>query len=130
VAVGLKGRLSNGQYSSMNGGVATEYPQAEMLVAASATPATAPRITTQPRSLRVPVGSSVGFAVSAEGVAMGFQWRRNGQVIVSPNGYNESTVAALRLPPVTLEDGGTYDVTVFNQAGSVTSVPVTLEVVP
>ena len=51
-------------------------------------------------------------------------------MIVSPNGYNESTTAALRLPPVSTADAGTYTVTVFNQAGSATSVPVTLDVTP
>lgn len=130
VAVSQKGVLLDGQYSAVKSGVAKDLPQAEMLVATSGTPAAGPTITAQPRSLRVRAGTSVGFTVAAAGTGLGFQWQRNGQVIVSLDGYNESTTAALRLPPVSAADGGTYTVTVFNQAGSVTSVPVTLEVTP
>ena len=130
VAVGSRGALANGQYSAIKAGQPAVLAQAEMLVSTSATAAPAPRITAQPQSIRVAAGTAVGFVVQAEGVGLGYQWQRNGQVIVSPNGYNESTTAALRLPPVSPADAGTYTVTVFNQAGSATSVPVTLDVTP
>ena len=130
VAVGKRGTLLNGQYTAIKAGTAIELPQAEMLLSTSPAPVGAPSITVQPHSLRVPAGTPVGFLVEAEGVGLGYQWEHDGQVIASPNGYNESTTAALRLPPVTSADAGTYTVKVFNQAGSVTSIPVTLEVTP
>lgn len=130
VAVGSRGGLPNGAYATIKSGQSTVLSQAEMLLSTSAVPLPAPRITVQPRSIRVAAGTAVGFSVLADGVGLGYQWQRNGQVILSPNGYNESTTAALRLPPVAVSDGGTYTVTVFNQAGSATSVPITLEVTP
>lgn len=130
VAVSRKHALAQGQYAAIKGNTTTVLPEAEMLLSTSATAIAPPRITEQPRSIRVPAGTGVGFLVQAEGTGLGYQWQRNGQVIVSPNGYNESTTAALRLPPVTAADSGTYTVTVFNQAGTATSVPVTLEVTP
>ncbi|WP_145746456.1 family 43 glycosylhydrolase [Variovorax beijingensis] len=130
VAIGKKGQLRSGEYVAFKAGQSTVLAGAEMLLSTSATPLTAPIITAQPRSVRVAAGTPVGFVVLAEGIGLGYQWQRNGQVVMSPNGYNESTTAALRLPPVTTGDAGTYTVTVFNQAGSITSVPVTLEVIP
>jgi len=130
VAVGRKGTLLNGQYTAIRSGTATELPQAEMLLSTSPAPLGAPTITAQPQAIRVAAGTPVGFVVEAQGVGLGYQWERDGQVILAPDGYNEWTTAALRLPPVTSADAGTYTVKVFNQAGSVTSVPVTLEVTP
>lgn len=130
VAVGKKGTLLNSQYSAVKSGVATVLPMAEMLVATSKDFEVLPKITMQPRSLRVQAGSSIGLLVRADGMGLGYQWQRNGQVILAPDGYNESTTAALRLSNVTVADSGTYTVTVFNQVGSVTSIPVTVEVMP
>jgi hypothetical protein len=130
VAVGPKGTLLNGQYTAIKAGTPSDLPRAEMLLSTSPAPLGAPKITAQPRSIRVAAGTPVGFLVEAQGVGLGYQWERNGQVIIAPDGYNESTTAALRLPPVTSADAGTYTVKVFNQVGSVTSIPVMLEVTP
>ncbi|NML47124.1 family 43 glycosylhydrolase [Ramlibacter sp. G-1-2-2] len=131
VAVGKKGSaLAGGEYRVVQGGTQTVLPNAEMLVQAGALSAQAPTITAQPRSLKVAAGSNVGFLVQADGVGLGYQWLRNGQPVLAPDGYNEWTTAALRLASVTAADSGTYTVQVFNQVGSVTSVPVTLEVTP
>ncbi|WP_169517035.1 family 43 glycosylhydrolase [Azohydromonas australica] len=130
VAVGKKGALLNGQYVAVKAGTSTPLPDAEILLSTSATTLAPPRITAQPKSIRVSAGSNVGFTVLAEGVGLGYQWQRNGQIIFSPNGYNESTTAALRLSSVTTADSGTYTVTVMNQVGAVTSVPVMLQVTP
>jgi hypothetical protein len=130
VAVGNKSnRLPAGEYAEVSGGTKTPMPKAEMLMKVSAEALGAPRITEQPRSLRVAAGGTVGFLVAAEGVGVGYQWSKNGQVILSPAG-NDTTAPTLRIQGVTTADSGTYTVTVFNQVGSVTSIPVTLEVTP
>ena len=128
VAVGKIGQLPNSQYASVNAGISTTLPLAEMLLSTSSTVMAAPKITSQPRSIRVSAGTPVGFLVTAEGLGIGYQWYKNGQPILSPDGYNESTTAALRLPAVTAADAGVYTAVAFNQVGSVTTVPVSLEI--
>lgn len=131
VAVGARGQLLNSQYVATKAGTATVLPKAEMLLQMSATPAAAPVITAQPTSVRVSAGTPAGFLVQASGLGLGYQWYHDGQPIVAPDGYNESTTAALRLPAVQASDAGIYTVDVFNQMGTaVTSVAVKLEVTP
>lgn len=128
VAVGTRGRLPNSEYTTVRSGRKTALPQAEILLETSQKAAEAPRITAQPKNIRVAAGTPIGLLVKAEGMGLGYQWYRNGQPILAPDGYNESTTAALRLPGVTQSDSGVYTVDVFNQVGSVTSTPVTIEV--
>jgi len=130
VAVGKKGGLLRGEYAAIGANGSTVLADAEMLLSTSAIAQPKPTISEHPRSVRVAAGSPAGFLVKADGIGVGYQWLHNGNVILSPNGYNESTTAALRLPPVTTADAGTYVVQVFNQTGSVTSHSVTLEVLP
>jgi hypothetical protein len=130
VAVGDAGRLPGGSYAAVKAGVSTVVPRAEMLLETSHKPAGAPKITLQPAGVRVAAGTAIGFLVKAEGVGLGYQWYRNGQPILAPDGYNESTTAALRIAGASPTDAGVYTVEVFNQVGSVTSEPVTVEVTP
>lgn len=101
-----------------------------MLLETSASSLAPPQIVTSPKSLSAKAGSEVGFLVEASGLGLGFQWYRNGQPVLAPDGYNESDTAALRLSNVQAADAGEYKVEVFNQAGKVASVPVTLTVTP
>ncbi|WP_159885640.1 immunoglobulin domain-containing protein [Paenibacillus puerhi] len=131
IAVGEKSyRVPGGEYVTIESGAKIVWPKAEILMQTSSELQSAPTITVQPKSLRVPEGSVVGFYVEAEGVGLGYQWTRDGKVIYAPDGYNESTGPTFRMQEVTEADSGTYMVHVFNQAGSVSSVPVTLEVIP
>lgn len=129
IAVGKKSdMLLNSTYSVMKNGVSSELADAEMLLQTAADPVGAPQIITQPKSISVSAGSNVGFAIEAIGEGLGYQWLRDGQIVLMPDGYNEWTSPAMRLANVTSADAGTYTVQVFNQVGSVTSIPVTLEV--
>ena len=84
----------------------------------------APRIQTQPQSQTVSTGASVTFSVTATGVpAPTYQWIKNAPI----SGATGSTYA---LNSVQTVDNGTYTVTVTNIAGSVTSDPATLTVMP
>ena len=141
VAVGKKsdvGRylLNNGSYRTFNEaeGGWTDRPQAQMLVQTSGTPVSAPVITAQPQSLTVVEGGNPGFFVEAEGVGLGYQWKKDGGEILKVGNIDITTGfyvfigPCLRLENVQKSDGGTYTVDVINQVGSVTSVPVTLTV--
>jgi hypothetical protein len=130
VAIGTSGRLRASEYASVKSGTRTVLPKAEMLVQTASEPMKAPRITAQPTSVKVRAGSTIGLFVDAGGTGLGYQWYRNGQVVLAPDGLNESTTAGLRLQGVSAADAGVYTVEVMNQVGSVRSVPVTLEVTP
>jgi hypothetical protein len=130
VAVGYRGQLANSQYVSTKAGTQTVLPTAEILLQTSATPAAAPTITAQPTSVSVAAGTPTGFLVQASGIGLGYQWYHNGQPIIAPDGYDESTTAALRLPAVQASDAGVYTVDVFNTVGTVKSVSVNLVVTP
>ncbi|NMH26777.1 beta strand repeat-containing protein [Flavobacterium silvaticum] len=82
----------------------------------------APRITTQPVSQVVcPDGSSSAtFTVVASGTGLSYQWKKNG---VNISGATSDTYT---INPVVAGSAGSYTVTVTNSAGSVTSVPATL----
>jgi len=85
----------------------------------------APTITVQPQSQTVTAGGTVTFTVSATGTPpLSYQWRRNGVNLPG------ATSASLVLANVTEAQAGTYTVVVSNAAGSVTSQPATLSVVP
>ncbi len=85
----------------------------------------APTITTQPFNRSVGIGASVTFSVVAAGAdPLTYQWRKDGVAITS------ATQASFTIAPTALTDAGRYTVVVSNPAGSVTSNPVTLSVVP
>jgi hypothetical protein len=86
---------------------------------------TAPVITGQPQSLTVTAGGTATFTVTATGTApLAYQWKRNGVNIPG------ATAATLTLQNVTEAQAGTYTVVISNTAGSVTSMAVTLTVLP
>lgn len=118
------------EYTTVTNGEAVVRDQVEMLIQTSDKKLAAPEITVQPRSVQVREGWNTSFFVKAKGVGLGYQWTKDGKVMFAPDGYNESNAPAFRFESVTAEDEGTYVVYVFNQAGSVVSVPVTLEVIP
>jgi len=91
---------------------------------ASTSAATAPVITTQPRSQTVTAGQAATFIVAANGTApLTYQWKKNGALIGSATASSYST------GPATVSDNGvTFTVTVSNSSGVATSKPATLTV--
>ena len=85
-----------------------------------------PSITTQPTNQTVTAGQTATFSVVASGTApLGYQWSKNTGTGFSPiSGANSSSYTT---PPTTNGDSGTtFEVTVTNSAGSVTSNAATL----
>lgn len=89
----------------------------------TASPATAPMISTQPASQTVNAGANVALSVTASGnPTPTYQWRKNGVAI------NGATLSSFNLSNVQLGDAGTYTVVVSNAAGQVTSADAILTV--
>ena len=98
----------------------------EILPSGSAPPpsATAPSITSEPKSQSVSVGQAATFSVVAGGTApLTFQWLKNGSSISGATAANYTTPAA-----TSAENGSTYRVEVNNSAGHLTSSTATLTV--
>ncbi len=90
-----------------------------------------PILTSQPASLTVDPGSSVGFNVTAVGSPpFAYQWRHNGLLLVDGAGVIGATTPALRLSSVGPDQAGTYSVVVSNAAAIVTSFPAVLGLTP
>ncbi|MDF9832449.1 putative repeat protein (TIGR02543 family) [Ereboglobus sp. PH5-5] len=83
---------------------------------------TAPVITTQPASKTIKVGDSTTFSVTATGVGLTYQWKKNGTDIPGATNANLVVTNAQK------SDAGNYTVVVTNPAGSKTSNPATLTV--
>lgn len=80
-----------------------------------------PSIVTHPVTASTVVGGAAAFIVGASGTApLAYQWFFNDQPI------SGRTTSILVLDRVTVEDAGTYWVTVTNALGSVTSAPAVL----
>lgn len=85
--------------------------------------ASAPAISTQPRSATVNAGSTVALTVTATGTPTPrYEWRKDGIAILG------GTTDTLMLTNVTTTAAGNYTVFVSNSAGSVTSSVATLAV--
>jgi subtilisin-like proprotein convertase family protein len=84
-----------------------------------------PTIVVQPQPIRVILGATASFSVSAEGHApLSFQWfGPDAQAIPGADGPE------LQLPAVSAASAGLYSVQVSNRVGVVTSARVSLEVV-
>ena len=80
----------------------------------------APVILAQPSNQNVGLGSRVFFSVTANGVNLTYQWRRNGVDL------SRQTGAMLVLSNVQKANEGVYDVLVKNATGAVLSDPATL----
>ncbi|MES2694423.1 MAG: immunoglobulin domain-containing protein [Verrucomicrobiota bacterium] len=88
-------------------------------------PLTPPSITEQPRSLTATVGSRATLEVVAAGSApLTYQWFKDGAPIAG------ATAPVYSLPAVTASAAGRYTVTITNGAGSITSAPALLTLIP
>jgi hypothetical protein len=85
---------------------------------------TAPTITTGPLSQNVTLGQTATFSVVAAGTApLSYAWQRNGTAI------SGATATSYTTPATTLADNdATFQVTVTNTAGTITSAGATLTV--
>jgi uncharacterized repeat protein (TIGR01451 family) len=81
-----------------------------------------PAITTQPSNRTVTEGAAASFAVTADGTALGYQWRQDG--VALPGATN----ATLSIPVTSTNHAGSYRVLVTNEVGSVLSSAATLNV--
>lgn len=82
-----------------------------------------PFITTQPAGCTNVAGTSASFNIVADGTApLSYQWQLNNTNLV------DATNATLMLNNITLDQAGTYSVTITNLAGSVTSSNAILSV--
>jgi len=90
----------------------------------SPAPPTAPTIATAPAATSVAAGQVATFTVVANGSSpLAYQWQENGQNIAG------ATASSYTTPPTTAADNGaTFQVTVTNGAGAVTSGAVALTV--
>jgi len=92
--------------------------------ASSPPPATAPLVTTNPANQTVQAGQTATFTVVATGTApLAYQWRRAGTAISGATSASYTTPAT-----VAGDSGSTFDVTVTNSVGTVTSSAATLTV--
>jgi hypothetical protein len=79
----------------------------------------------QPQSLSVVAGSPAVFSVAATGTApLTYQWRKGGINIAGQTALSYTIAATV------VGDAGSYDVVIFNTAGSATSAVATLTVNP
>lgn len=85
-----------------------------------------PAITTQPVAVTAAVGGAASFSVVATGNALSYQWRKNG-VPISGVGFGAQT-ATYNLPSLIASDTASYDVVVSNNAMSLASTAVALNV--
>jgi hypothetical protein len=81
-------------------------------------------ILNQPRGQRVLESNSVTLNVTATGLPLYFQWRKNGINIPGATGSN------LVVSPVALGDAGVYSVVVSNVLGAVVSADASVVVLP
>ncbi|MBE7500914.1 MAG: immunoglobulin domain-containing protein [Verrucomicrobiales bacterium] len=93
--------------------------------------ATAPAITAPPRSQSLVVNLPATLEVVATGDApLSYAWSKDGTNLVSTTNLVVVTNTRLSFSPFTTNDAGAYRVTVSNAAGSVTSEPATLTLLP
>ncbi len=90
---------------------------------------TPPQITAQPQSQSVSVGSTVSFAVQAQGSApLSYCWYKNGLPLTDDTRITGSAGSTLSIAGVQSSDAGTYTARVGNPADSVSSAAATLTV--
>lgn len=81
-----------------------------------------PVISGQPTNQTVTAGMPLNLAVVASGTGLQYQWYRNGGALAA------GTSATLQIASAQTSDAGSYYVTVWNAAGSVTSASATVTV--
>ncbi|MDQ8184366.1 immunoglobulin domain-containing protein [Pelagicoccus sp. SDUM812002] len=114
----LYSRLGYGDFSQP---ISTFRQVIDSIQAASGTPL--PLIQTQPQSARLGTGSNVILSVSATGEQLAYQWFRD--EVPLPN----QTTSTLFLENVSLDNAGSYSITVSNAGGEVNSETAHVEVV-
>jgi hypothetical protein len=108
-------------YGAVTSGVAS------VTVSAPGLPPVAPAIGTQPVSQSAPLGGTVTFQAQASGSGpLTYRWSLNGQALQDGPHYWGATTASLVVSNVTLQQEGIYQLKVWNSAGAITSLPVTL----
>jgi uncharacterized delta-60 repeat protein len=114
-----------GVYSvSVRNSFGSETSQPVLLAVASAPP----RISEGPRSQSAALGSAVSFAVQAMGsLPISYQWQFNGSDIADGAVFSGTRSDTLRIAGLSLENLGSYSVTVRNALGWVHSVPAELK---
>jgi hypothetical protein len=85
-------------------------------------PCASPSVTSQPQSQTVCEHTNVSLSVTASGVGLGFQWRKNGANVTG------ATAATLTLNNVGATDAASYDCVVTNGCGTAASNAATLTV--
>lgn len=114
--IAVDGFSNNDAAGADNGGITLN-------VLYTATAGSPPSILTQPAPVTVDVGGNATFSVSASGSdPLSYQWLFNGVAIAG------ATNTSYSINNVQTANGGTYSVTVTNNAGSVTSAGVALNV--
>jgi lysophospholipase L1-like esterase len=98
-------------------------------IVASLTVVVPPTITSQPGNSTVVAGGSAGFSVNASGTPpLSYQWQLNGTNLINGNQINGVTNSTLSIIYVLPLNVGGYSVIVSNAAGSVSSLPASLQV--
>lgn len=88
-----------------------------------------PRVTIQPQSRVVNVGSAINFGVEAIGTApLSWHWRKDGVNLVDGGRISGVMTTNLTIANVQSSDAGNYTVVVTNAYGSVTSQVATLTI--
>ncbi|EDY82282.1 antioxidant, AhpC/TSA family [Verrucomicrobiia bacterium DG1235] len=81
-----------------------------------------PAFTLQPAGTNLATGETLQLSVQATGDDLTYQWRKNGNII------SEQTSAQLSIQNVTLEESGSYTVTISNEVGELTSEPAVVTI--
>jgi hypothetical protein len=99
-----------------SGGGATNPATNASATSSVPTAVAAPVISVQPVNQSVPMGLTATFSVTATGSSLQYQWRKNGAALLGATSLSYVT------PPAAFADGGaTYQVSVSNSGGTVTS---------
>jgi len=116
VGQGVLGASSGGSFS-LNGG----FWQ-------SASPCSAPSVSSQPSNQTVCAGVSANFSVTANGTSPSYQWRRNTINLSNGGNISGATSATLTINPAGSSDAGSYDVVITAACGIATSDAATLTI--
>lgn len=81
-------------------------------------------ITVQPTNLNLCSGTTATFSVTATGSGLTYQWKKGNSLIAG------ATSATYVISNINTNNAGSYSVVVSNTCGSVSSVPVTLNIRP
>jgi formylglycine-generating enzyme required for sulfatase activity len=91
--------------------------------------AVGPQIISQPQNQSVPLGSTISFAVQAQGSGtFVYRWYKNGLYLTDDTRITGSSSSTLRIANVQSSDAGNYSVRVINQVSSAESARATLTI--